>query len=273
MRKKLARRLAYFYAQIFATPQLAGVHYFFLNVALRGLGIMNYYNHAVSGEDFLVSKLLPRIVQNSQPIFFDVGANLGEYSMMLAEKFPTSKIFAFEPHPRNYEILVKADIPNLLPFRLALSAIGGDVNLYDLTGTETSQHASLHQGVISRIHHQQAKSVFTVKADTLSSFVLSNHISYIDFLKIDTEGNEFSILQGGRDLLQQDRIGAIQFEFNEMNVFSGSFFHNFNQLLENFMLYRLLPRGLLPLPQKPLLTELFGFQNILALSKEKAHLL
>jgi FkbM family methyltransferase len=272
MRKHLARRLAYYYALIFATPRLAGFHYFLLNVALRGLGIMNYYDHAVSGEDFLVSKLLPRIVQNKESIFFDVGANLGEYSMMLAEKFPKSKIFAFEPHPGNFEILSKAKIPNLLPFKLALSNVRGTINLYDVSGTETSQHASVHQGVISELH-QQTEFAFTVKTDTLSSFVKSNAISYIDFLKIDTEGNELSILEGGRSLMQQNRIGMIQFEFNEMNVFSGSFFYNFSHLLENFILYRLLPHGLLPLPQNPLLTELFGFQNILAIPKDKVHLL
>src|SRR5687768_3008645 len=272
MRKHLAHRLAYYYALIFATPRLAGLHYFLLNVALRGLGIMNYYDHAVSGEDFLVSKLLPRIVQNKESIFFDVGANLGEYSMMLAEKLPKSKIFACEPHPGNFEILSKAKIPNLLPFTLALSNVSGTINLYDVSGTESSQHASVHQGVISELH-QQTEFAFTVKTDTLSSFVKSNAISYIDFLKIDTEGNELSILEGGRSLMQQNRIGMIQFEFNEMNVFSGSFFYNFSHLLENFILYRLLPHGLLPLPQNPLLTELFGFQNILAIPKDKVHLL
>jgi FkbM family methyltransferase len=234
---------------------------------------MNYYDHVVSGEDFFVSNLLPRIVRSNSPVFFDVGANWGEYSLMLAKKFPNAKIFAFEPHPENYKILVESKIRNLIPVELALSNVSGHVSLYDLGGADGSTHASLYQDVIAEIHHQQAEVEFTVKTDTINSFVALNNIDCIDFLKIDTEGNELSILQGSQHLLRQNRIGAIQFEFNEMNVYSGSFLRGFSRLLENFVLYRLLPRGLLPLPDSPLLTELFGFQNILAIPKERAHLL
>jgi FkbM family methyltransferase len=272
MKKSLTRGLAYFYASLFAAPAFAGVHYFLFRLALRGLGIMNYYDHRVSGEQFFVSNLLPRFVRSNPPTFFDIGANQGEYSRLLAKRFPNAKIFAFEPHPRSYEILSQAKINGLVPVELALSDVHGSVNLYDFAENEGSANATLYGSVLKDIHHQSGVA-FAVKTDTLSSFVLSESVEYIDFLKIDTEGSEFAILRGGMSLLEQQRIGVIQFEFNEMNVLSRAFFHDFKSLLGDFSLYRMLPRGLLPLPESPLLTELFGFQNILAIHKEKTHLL
>jgi FkbM family methyltransferase len=42
---------------------------------------------------------------NPQDVFFDVGANIGVYSLFAASLFPTMLIFAFEPMPENYEAL------------------------------------------------------------------------------------------------------------------------------------------------------------------------
>lgn len=58
-----------------------------------------------------------------------------------------------------------------------------------------------------------------------------------------------------------------------MNIVSRSFFNDFRKILHNYTLFRLLPRGLLSVPENPLLSELFGFQNILAVHMDKINLL
>lgn len=94
-------------------------------------------------------------------------------------------------------------------------------------------------------------------------------IDYIDLLKIDAEGNELEILKGSSNLLKEGRIGYIFFEFNEMNIISRVFFRDFYKLLSNYEIYRLLPKGLILLKDCPVETELFAFQNILAMNKAK----
>jgi FkbM family methyltransferase len=272
MMKKLSHRLAYFYAMIFATPKMANFHYFLLKMSLRGIGVMNYYDLVVSGETFVISNVLPRLFQNDSPLFFDVGANRGEYSLMLASKFPRAQIFAFEPHPRNFEVLVHAKIQNFSPHALALSNKTGQFTLYDHDDTDWSFEASLYHDVISEVMHKNSIS-YPVQVDTLDSFAQSHDIDFIDYLKIDTEGSELAVLQGALDMLEKDKIGVIQLEFNEMNIISRSFFYDFRKILHNYTLFRLLPKGLLPIPENPLLTELFGFQNVLAVHKNKLHLL
>jgi len=272
MLKKIVRRLAYFFAMMFAVPRMANFYYFLFKLSLRGLGVMNYYDLAVSGEKYFMANLLPRFIQGAKPIFFDVGANRGEYSSMLANRFPQAKIFAFEPHPKNFEFLAQAKTQNFSPHALALSNTAGQFNLYDYEDSDWSFDASLYQDVIGEILHKNSVS-YTVQVDTLDSFTQSLGIDFIDFLKIDTEGSELAVLRGAINLLEKGQIGVIQFEFNQMNIISRSFFYDFRKILHNYALFRLLPRGLLAIPESPLLTELFGFQNILAVHKKRISLL
>ena len=106
-----------------------------------------------------------------------------------------------------------------------------------------------------------------VSMDTMDNFTKKEGITYIDFLKIDTEGSELAVLQGASKLLENKSIGCIHFEFNEMNVISRTFFRDFRKLLHDYDLYRLLPKGLLPLDDSILFTEIFVYQNIIALPK------
>ena len=269
MNDKLTRRFAYLYATVFARPKLANFHYGLLKVALRGLGVMNYYDRAVSGEDFFIKRWLPRLVQSRPPVFFDIGANRGEYSVLLARQFPDARIFAFEPHPRNFAVLAKAEIDNLSPYPIALGNQSGQTLLYDRADEDGSTNASLHPDVITELHGKGTVS-HAVDLETLDRFAASVSVDFIDFLKVDVEGGELAILQGGETLIKEERIGIIQFEFNEMNIISHSFLHDFRKLLPNYQILRLLPRGLLPIPYDPLLSELFGFQNIVAVLRSEA---
>jgi hypothetical protein len=90
-------------------------------------------------------------------------------------------------------------------------------------------------------------------------------------LKIDTEGWELSVLEGADILLRENRIKYIQFEFNYPNLQTRVFFKDFRSRLPNYKFFRLLPSGLFPLSNDPLLTELFAYQNIFAMPQYLSH--
>jgi FkbM family methyltransferase len=262
---ELKRRLADAYATVFARPVLAPYHYFLLKLAQRGLGVMNYSSSTISGERYLIFQLLPRLVNNDSPVFFDIGANQGNYSKMLSQRFPEARIFAYEPHPLNYDALVRAAIPGVLASNEALGAEVGQTELYDYATADGSTNASLFRGVIDELRGRPA-AAHTVQIGKLDTIADTLGIGVIDLLKIDTEGGELSVLRGAGTLLRQDRIRFIQFEFNEMNLISRVFLHDFRSLLQGYSLYRLMPGGLLTISAEPLLSELFGYQNILAVA-------
>lgn len=234
--------------------------------ALHGLGVLNYENGRISGEDYLLEEFLPSRIRKQNPVLFDVGANVGGISVQLSKSFPTGKIYAFEPHPLTYSKLRENThaIGRVQIENIALGREAGAMTLYDRSDISGSAHASIYKDVIAEIHGQTVTSV-EIKMDTLAEYAARVGVKFIDYLKVDTEGNELAVLEGGRGLLNEDRIGFIHFEFNEMNVVSRVFMRDFRLLLPRHSLFRLLPRGLLPLdPSRVLTSEIFAFQNIVA---------
>ncbi len=253
---------------VFARPAFQKLNSRLLYLALHGLGVLNYQNDTVSGERYLLGKWLPRVIRRPQPVFFDVGANNGDYSRLLVERFPAAFVHAFEPHPKNYSrFLQQAFAPDRVKcHNIALGDAKSSLTLYDHAANAGSTHASMYEATISEFHHDASVGT-TVPVDTLDEVALREDVSYIDFLKIDTEGHELAVLAGASRLLRENRIGYIQFEFNALHVYSRVFFRDFRAMLPNYELFRLLPRGLLPLDTNVTFTEIFAFQNILAVPR------
>jgi FkbM family methyltransferase len=201
-----------------------------------------------------------------QPIFFDVGANEGKFSMELHSAFPQSAIYAFEPHPRTHARAQERLGSKATVFHCGLGDCCKKMILYDVAGAEGTSHASLYADVVASTDKQVASVDVDVR--TVDDVAESEKISHIDFLKIDTEGNEYPVLVGAINLLKKKAVGIIHFEFNEMNIISGHSLCNFKILLKDYRLYRLLPHGLLELDDMPILTELYGYQNIIAIRSE-----
>jgi len=264
------------YRFIFARPQLYHLNLHLYKLSLRGLGLLNAEGPWTTGEDWFQQQLL-RI--NSVQTILDVGANLDVYG---ANVFLKAKIIACEPHPQTfirlqqiYKKVVKTQ--QLILLNVALSDTVGNLSLWDFANDAELKHtqltstlASLDKKVIEQLHGQKAQG-FRVKVQTVDALVKKYALKNIDLLKIDTEGHELQVLQGAKKTLAAEQIKLIQFEFNEMNVLSHSFFRDFLELLPEYNFYRLLPHGLVSLQNyRPLTHELFGFQNIVCVHKTYA---
>lgn len=256
------------YRKLFARPQFYRLNRALFQLSLRGLGVLNYSDDDASGERYLLRRLLPQLIVGSDAIILDVGANIGDYSCALHESFPTALIHTFEPHPLNFAQLERRlSSPVFEHHKVAVGDAPGKFTLYDRADFKGSPHATLHRSVISEIH-RQADVGCEVEVIRLDTFFTQRGIEAIDFMKVDTEGNELAVLKGCERYIEQGRFKCIQFEFNEMNIMSKVFFRDFRKLLRGYELYRLLPKGLLPLDESPLMTEIFAFQNVIALRSD-----
>jgi FkbM family methyltransferase len=243
-----------------------------------GLDFLRYYverrqgigaagTKEITGEKFLNEHVLPRLLDKEQPVMFDVGANVGDYSNALYATFPKAQIVAFEPVPRTFEVLRATLAKTTVKCcSIGLSDAEGEAVIYDYEQMIGSEHASLFPGVLKYLHRAETIKETNVPLITLDAYCCAESILAIDFLKIDTEGNELNVLKGSRAMIQKNAIRAIQFEFNEMNVVSRVFLKDFYDILRGYSFYRLLPRALLPLGRYSSRNEIFAFQNILALN-------
>ena len=254
------------YATIFASPWFYPMHKAIFHLGLRGMGCFNC-TARTSGEDHFVRRTLPTLLSTNHPVLFDVGANVGNYTHLLHSQLPGAKLFSFEPHPRNFSSLESRVGGYANCINIALGCDCREVDLFDRADQDGSSHASLHRDVISDFHHQSVVAHST-EMKTVDVVAREHDVARIDLLKIDTEGHEYDVLRGASGMIAERRISAIQFEFGSLQCYSRAFLRDFKKLLPGYTFFRLLPRSLLKINWTPVETEIFGYQNIVAISEE-----
>ncbi|MGA3263661.1 MAG: FkbM family methyltransferase [Terracidiphilus sp.] len=134
-------------------------------------------------------------------VVFDVGANVGYYSLTAAPLVGfEGRIYAFEPATRQFGRLKENASRNgfrqILPYKLALSDKAGEAVLH-LENVFNTGSASLRAAGIKNI------SAEMVTCTTLDEFVESQALDRLDVIKIDVEGYELAVLNGGRKTLER----------------------------------------------------------------------
>jgi FkbM family methyltransferase len=255
------------YVLLFARRIFYPVNLFFYKLSLIGLGTRNYENDTVSGEKAFIKFLKTRRKLDSG-VIMDIGANIGNYSVMLRKNEVTLPIFAFEPHPVAFRKLSEAAAAcNFTAVSKGVGEESAMAAIYDYQGEGGSEHASMYKGVIEHLRNGKAEEV-AIELTTIDEFVVEHDISKIALLKIDTEGHELSVLKGARETIAGGKAEVIQMEFNEMNIISRTFFKDIVDILPGYDFYRLLPDGLKALgPYNSTNYEIFSFQNIVALKQ------
>ena len=158
-----------------------------------------------------ISKLVSKITkeldnQNDQGWFFDVGANVGLYSWEVRKFCPLRKILAFEPDPENIKLLERTlngtNFQNIEICKYALSNQLAEVSFYQDTLTSaTGCVAGKDKPWVEKYLNSSANEI-RVKTETLDS-LLRQEDRTPSLIKIDVEGHEIEVLQGGRNTLSE----------------------------------------------------------------------
>ena len=202
-----------------------------------------------SGEQVLVEQLKRRAVSGMPLSVFDVGANRGQFLGLLRAGLDgfSFSVHAFEPGQAAFASLSQAagDLPDVILNNLGLGSHSGEVALYaDHPGStlaSLSKRSLGHLGIpfeyVEKIH-----------LDTLDAYCARVGVEKIDLLKLDVEGHELDVLQGGREMFARRRVSLVSFEFGGANLDARTclrdFFNFFTQAGLHAM-YRITPTGLL----------------------------
>ena len=236
-----------------------------LLIAYRNIGIFKFRDQYESGEYFFLNNILKLNIKIDNPVFFDVGANNGQYSKILRDVFPDAKIFSFEPNSNTFKALQNnIGSMNINIYNLGLGEKEGKSVIYTYEYDSARSHATLYKDVLIELRGQKNVMELDSEIITLDSFCKKDKIIHIDFIKIDTEGNELKVLKGAEYMLKNAAIDFIQFEFNEMNVYSRTFLKDFYTILCDYEFYRLDTKRIIPLKKYKTINEVFKFQNIVA---------
>jgi FkbM family methyltransferase len=203
-------------------------------------------------------------------LLLDVGANHGAYARLLHKLAPTARIIAFEPHPRTFAVLrdLMTDMPSVSLVNEAVGDKTGKLNLYDFGFSDGSTQASLSEATIAL--YSSDIVAHSVDCTTIDDFMERSGVDRIDFLKIDTEGYDLSVLKGARKALSEHKIGMIQFEFIPANIATGATMRGFFEALRGYRISRLCLNGALRSlqPYDVKRCEIYVTQNLIALPDE-----
>ena len=235
--------------------------------SLHGMGVLNYRRDG-TGERAFLQWLGRKARHPGDPWILDVGANTGHYAADVRAVLPDARILCFEPHPRTLEKLQsRAAALRLDVIAMAAGREPGEVELHDRSADPDGEHATLYRDVILTLDRRPSTS-FRISVTTVDDVLAERGIDRVLLLKIDTEGHELAVLQGAGASLSRGAIDIVQLEFNEMNVFSRTFFRDLLEPLARYRLFRMLPDGLVALDYSPRKTEIFGFQNLVAIRED-----
>lgn len=158
---------------------------------------------------------------------FDVGANVGELTLLFSRFIGnTGNVHAFEASEATYEKL--KTICN------AAGKINVILNHLALSDKKEFIELNIYEDALS-VFNSQAKrplkdygldiesiGVEKVSATTVDDYCQSKKIEQIDLLKIDVEGAEFQVMQGAKNMLKNNRIKCLTFEFGQTTFDMGN---------------------------------------------------
>jgi FkbM family methyltransferase len=153
-------------------------------------------NFAVSYERHCADELLNRIRPGD--IVYDVGAFKGFYTLMFAGKVGASgRVLSFEPNPYTCDSLAKVVALNRLD---KVTIVHAALGQSEGTGT-----LGLSASSSSMVDYRDFRGYHEVRTTTLDS-VASERAAWPDVIKIDVEGYEYMVVQGGAESLGRARL-------------------------------------------------------------------
>lgn len=162
-------------------------------------------------------------------VVFDIGANLGWYTILSSQVASKGECHAFEPVPFIYNKLQRNCQINHLQNKIHFQnlALGdkdnNEVVLYTFKGLYHG-HSSL--STLDRADYVESR----VPMVSIDTYISRNQITRLDLIKMDTEGAELKVLQGADQLLSRDIPPIWIIELNTET--SASFGHTPTDVLD-----------------------------------------
>lgn len=179
----------------------------------------------------------------AEPVIFDVGANIGLFTLFAFDQWPDAHVYAFEPVPEIFDVLREnlAQYPNAHPFAAALGAAEGTATagyyprytmMSGLHTDPVQDRAVAKQYLINTTDGLPDADIIAAAADellagrftmttvdcvvdTVSAVARDHGIDRIDLLKVDVERGELDVLLGIDDRTWPT-IGAVVVEVEDV---------------------------------------------------------
>lgn len=160
-----------------------------------------------SGWEELTTEMFKKVVKEGD-VVVDLGANLGYYTLLAARLVgQKGKVYAFEPEPINYSLLLKNielnGYDNVVTMQKAISNVVGTVRLF-LDNKNTGAH-TIYQP-------SDRREFIEVESVTLDEF-FKDKKHQVNVIKMDIEGAEMAAFSGMDRVIRENENLEMFIEF------------------------------------------------------------
>lgn len=173
--------------------------------------------------------------------FFDVGSNIGYYSVMGGICHPELEIHAFDPSPGPFAYLCENlklnQVKNAFPNQMALSDAAGKFSFHIAWNKKYPwlKYNSLGgSGHLSHVRENPTRHTVEVEALTLDAYAAKAGLKNLDLIKLDVEEAEHLVLAGASESIRKFRPLVV------CEVFSGEMLQKIREqmLSQDYLAFR-----------------------------------
>jgi len=174
-----------------------------------GVGIGAFILDHGNNNTVEANTLMQVLADVDNPIIFDIGANIGTFATWVAKwsSAKNGKVYCFEPQRQVFQMLCGNmainNIFNVYAYELALGKQEQYIELPDLEYDKQGSFGAFSLDISTNTNKYTFKENNTqrVKMTTLDKFVEEHQIPYVNFLKIDAEGLDIDVMEGGMNTI------------------------------------------------------------------------
>lgn len=162
--------------------------------------------------------------QNSNNVFYDIGSNIGIYSLYAASKTSYNHVYSFEPVSSNFLALMKNIALNrslnINSFNVAISNACCIESIYISDSRVGNSGAQIGKPVNEYGEKFEPIMIERVLSFTLDDLVYKFNMPKPNYIKIDVDGCEDAILSGMKSVLLSEELNSILIEINNKEQIS-----------------------------------------------------
>jgi len=165
-------------------------------------------------------------------IFWDIGANIGLYSIYNTIKNSKSTTIAFEPSSSNLRVLTRNISINNLEKNIKVVPIpltnkkNTFQEMKEINFIEGDALNSFGEKFDFEGKEFKATMKYNLFGTTMNYFIEHSILDIPDYIKIDVDGIEHLILEGGNKFLSNEKVKSVSIEINE------NFKEQYNKVLD-----------------------------------------
>ena len=176
---------------------------------------------------------------NEGDIILDVGANLGTITLLFSQfAGENGVVHAFEPTPSTFEKLSQnvfnMNRKNIILNNLAVSDSVGEIIFNTYEDAYASWNTIANRPLEKYGINIQKPVPIKIPTTTIDEYCEINAIKKLDFVKIDVEGAELSVLKGAKGMFSSKKIKYCSFEFGQTIFDMGNTVNEFIELIDSF---------------------------------------